>query len=501
MNSVSSCASHRPVSLSLLLSALCLALAVTLMGGCGGSTSQTTLTGNTAVTLLASSTANDQLSELTLNITGVSLTNKEGKTVSLLTTPQYVEFMHLNGGVEPLATMNVPQDVYTSATITANYGVPLCDTYAPSGGDSGVYSVQTATATNVTANLPQPITVTGTGMGLELNLQVSKSTNYTSCAGIVKGAIPFSFTPTFNLTPVTLASQPTNSTNGKATGLRGLMGSVTADGTGFSVTGDFGAGTSAPTWQVSTNGSTVFQGITGASQLAVGIPVDMDVAIQPDGTLVAMRIAVYDATPVSVSFSIGPQTFVGPSLPPYPAMDSLAVENQGPDFAGVAGGPTVYKFSTPLQISTAFQISGQMANVNTLPFAATFNSASMVPGQNILVTTHSAINSQPWMASTVTLLPQTINGTVSAISSSGSFTTYTVLLAAYNLFPNLAGQPGQATQLTNPGSLVVYADSNTQMLNASPVAVGSVARFYGLVFDDNGTLRMDCAQVNDGVTE
>jgi len=29
---------------------------------------------------------------------------------------------------------------------------------------------------------------------------------------------------------------------------------------------------------------------------------------------------------------------------------------------------------------------------------------------------------------------------------------------------------------------------------------GSVLRFYGLVFNDNGTLRMDCAQVNDGVT-
>jgi hypothetical protein len=31
--------------------------------------------------------------------------------------------------------------------------------------------------------------------------------------------------------------------------------------------------------------------------------------------------------------------------------------------------------------------------------------------------------------------------------------------------------------------------------------VGSVVRFYGLVFNDNGMLRMDCAQVNDGVAE
>ncbi len=48
---------------------------------------------------------------------------------------------------------------------------------------------------------------------------------------------------------------------------------------------------------------------------------------------------------------------------------------------------------------------------------------------------------------------------------------------------------------------MVYADSNTQMLNTSPITVGSVVRFYGLVFNDNGTLRMDCAEINDGVPE
>ena len=31
--------------------------------------------------------------------------------------------------------------------------------------------------------------------------------------------------------------------------------------------------------------------------------------------------------------------------------------------------------------------------------------------------------------------------------------------------------------------------------------VAPVVRFYGLVFNDNGTLRMDCAQAMDGVAE
>lgn len=61
-------------------------------------------------------------------------------------------------------------------------------------------------------------------------------------------------------------------------------------------------------------------------------------------------------------------------------------------------------------------------------------------------------------------------------------------------------QHGQTTLLNNPGQVEVYIDSNTQQLNAQALAPGSTLRLYGLVFNDNGALRMDCAQVNDGVS-
>jgi len=96
-------------------------------------------------------------------------------------------------------------------------------------------------------------------------------------------------------------------------------------------------------------------------------------------------------------------------------------------------------------------------------------------------------------------MPQTIDGTVVGVAQSGGFAVYTVALAPYDLFPTLAVQQGQTSQLQNPSTVVVYADSSTQMLNTVPVANGSVLRFNGLVFSDNGTLRMDCAQVLDGV--
>jgi hypothetical protein len=99
----------------------------------------------------------------------------------------------------------------------------------------------------------------------------------------------------------------------------------------------------------------------------------------------------------------------------------------------------------------------------------------------------------------MTLMPQTINGTVAASSTVGNFTDYTVSLASYDLFPMLAVQPGQTTVENNPSQVEVYVDNSTQMLNTKLLAAGSTLRFYGLVFNDNGTLRMDCAQVNDGV--
>jgi hypothetical protein len=104
---------------------------------------------------------------------------------------------------------------------------------------------------------------------------------------------------------LTFLSASTNSTNGKVLGLRGLIGTVAAGGTGFSVSGDFGAGTSAPSWQVNSNASTVFQGITGASQLAAGMPVDMDVNLQGDGSLLATRVSVYDTNLTNVTFTNG----------------------------------------------------------------------------------------------------------------------------------------------------------------------------------------------------
>lgn len=487
-------------SLSCFLGTISAALASALIVGCGGASTLltgTTPTEKTSVTVLTSSTANDQLPKFNLDLQSISLTNANGGTVTLLATPLDAEFIHANGTAEPLSTVSVPQGVYTSATVSIGGALFACVSFDSSTGNivQNELAYGPTLPSEVTVRLPTPITITGNAMGLLLDLLVSQSASYASCDGGANDT--FSITPTFNLTPVNFSAQPTSSANGKAIGLLGTIGSVDASGSGFSVnaiaTYFDETPVNGPTWQITTDDNTVYQGVTGSSQLAVGMPVDMDATIHADGSLLATRIAVYDTSTANLTISDGPLLYENEY---EPMMVNFGVEGQGL-LSGL--NASYYDFN-----NAAFQISGQLANVQDLPFVASFTASDMVAGQSVFISTHALTvpGGFPYtQAAAITLRPQTLNGTVSAMGSEGGFTTYTITLAPYNLFTNLAVQPGQATLLTNPNTVVVYADSNTQMLNSNPIAVGSVVRFYGVVFNDNGTLRMDCAQINDGISE
>jgi hypothetical protein len=458
------------------------------MAGCSGSGTGTPLSGNTQVVVLASSTANDQISAFTTTFLSLTLTNQAGKTVNLLASPVSEEFIHLNGHVEPIATVSIPQDTYVSARATYGGATSLCSGQSP-GTSNTDYFISEA---NETINLPNSITVDGTAAGLLLDLKMDPYPGQCPTAAEFPSAPPV--TAAFDLTPLTIAAQPTNSTNGLVLGLEGTISSVGSGATELSVNGLVTSQT-PPTWQVSLNGSTVLQGISGASQLAAGVPVDMDVALQQDGLLVATRVSAISTETTNLTVATGPLILVSNSTP----VANLIGEAQQGYLPTGLGGFGYVNFG-----NSQFQPSDQFKNLASLPFTATFNSATVVPGENVTITTQATANLPDplyFPLTTMVLRPQTINGTISAISSEGSFTEYIVTLAPYDLFPQFAVQPGQTTLLTNPNTVVVYADSNTQMLNKSSLAVGSIVRFYGLVFNDNGTLRMDCAQINDGVPE
>lgn len=482
-----------------VLFAFTLAALAVFSTGCGStSMSNTTppLTGNTAVTVVVSSTANDQLAEFDLDFQTIRLTSQSGQTATLLSAPSSgqgtpAEFTHINGTAEPLLTATIPQGVYTSATVSLTSGEFVCIALGSSDGQEALNSdfyTQVPSASATTVTLPAPITVTGTSMALSLNLLVSQSATIGDCVN-VDGFTGFSMSPTFNLAPLTLAASPTNAANGKVTSLDGQITAVGSSGNSFTLSVPSAEG--PRTLSIDSNGNTAYQGIGSFSELAVGTFVDMDGAIQSDSSLLATRIAVED--PAAGNVLRGPLMDVTPSVS---IVDMHAREQQGKDIAGYIGGFGAFDYS-----SASFQISGQLSNLATLPFAPSFNASNMVPGQEVYVSAATIPNGGGGypIAATMTLMPQTINGTVLATSTIGNFTDYTVSLASYDLFPMLAVQPGQTTLENNPSQVEVYVDSSTQLLNTEPLANGSTQRFYGLVFNDNGTLRMDCAQVNDGV--
>lgn len=470
--------------------------AALLTTGCGtGSMPSPALSGNTSVTMVATSTANDQLAEFDLGFQSITLTSQSGKTVTLessSTSGLGAEFMHLNGTAQPLLTATIPQDIYTSATVALGGGAFVCIALGQLDGEqtlsSATYSLFPPTAT---VNFPSPLTMTSTSMALSLDLLVSQSATIGDCVS-VDGFYGFSAAPIFSLTPLTLAASPTNSANGKVMGIDGEVTAVSSGGNSltFSIPNYVPALPGQPV-SVQSDSNTVYQGISGLSALTVGTFVNMDGAIQSDGSLLATRIAVEDPSAVYV--------FRGPLMEVTPSVSAFFMHAREMQGAGIPGYPTGE--GAPFDYgSAAFQISGQITNLGSLSFVPSFSRSNMVPGQEVYISTTTLPFNGPYpVVNTMTLMPQTIDGTVTASSQSGNFTVYAISLASYDLFPALAVQPNQTNPEINPGEVQVYVDSNTQMLNSQPLAAGSTLRFYGLVFNDNGTLRMDCAQVNDGV--
>jgi hypothetical protein len=453
---------------------------------CGGGSSTPKFSGNTNVTVVMSSTANDELYSFGMHIEGLTLTTQSGKVVALLSS-QPAEFIHVNGEIEPLATVTIPQGVYTSATATLGNSLFACVTITNAGSiETSNFGVVPTPPAGVTVKLPAPITITGDSMALDLDLQVQTSFTLTSCDATDNDAT-FSITPTFNLTAASFSAQPTNAGNGKAIGIDGQVSSVNTAGNSFVMA--YPSDEAPRTVTVSTGAGTVFQGVNSFAGLAVGTFVNMDGVVQGDGSLAATRIAVED--PTATSAEIGPLLFVSEAAP---ALNIVEQESQG---ILLVGGATAFSFG-----NATFQISGQLSNLNSLPFTPMFNAGNMVAGQNVyLSTTATTFGPEPIYApaQTITLIPQTVDGTVSSTSTSGNFTIYTVNLASYELFPTLAVQGGQTTLLNNPSEVEVYVDNSTQIVSSQQPTPGVTFRFYGLVFNDHGTLRMDCAQVEDGV--
>ena len=454
--------------------------------------------GTTNVTVLLTSTANDQLVKFYVSLASITLTDSTGNNVSLYNNASALisggngtaEFMHLNGGFEPLTTVTVPQGTYPSAAVTVGYCNLTTITIDTAGGvdqSTDAEGLCGQGAGMATVNLPSPLVISGSAMALSLDLQVSQS--YTLSGTGAPPPAGYTISPVFNLTSFAIASPPTSQQNGRSFGIGAQITSVNQ------ATNSFVAQTAdGIPLTIESGDSTAYQGIAGFANLAAGTLANLDLAIQPDASLLATRIEVDD--PAALMTSTGPVIVPGSQAQQFL---TLPVGTVGCTITGTPSCGNIFQYES----TTVFGASGEFTNVQNLPFAASFNATTLILGQNVSNFSPGTILGQGYeLAPTVILLPQVINGTVTAVSSNQGFLVYTVALAPYDLIPTLQGQVGPITRLNSPVNVVyVYADTNTRLFNSAPLNAGSLLRFRGLLFDDNGTLRMDCDQINDGVPE
>jgi len=479
----------------------CAASCLTWMSGCSGgmmtvvSPPPPVFSGNSTVVVLLGATANDKLTNFNTVLTAMSLTDNHGNAVTLYNNPNAsnlssnTEFMHLANHPEPLVATSIPQGLYTSASVTVTWCSFTDVTFDPSIPNlveaTYAQSLCSQGTGKTTVTLPSPVAVTGPVTALSLDLQVPQSFTLSGTGA----AATYTIAPVFTLTPLALAAHPTNSKNGKIVGFTAHVTAVNTVGNTFTVqTGD------SVSFDVHSLNDTAYQGISGFSALAAGTVIDLDFTIQQDGSFGASRVEASD--PSAVSVTVGP--FFIPFSGPQPGeFGTLPTEYVGCAFTG--GTAPCHNFFR-YDDSTVFTVSSEYANLNNLPFVPAFTSTSLLAGQNISVFSHAITDTQSTeTVRTITLRPQTLNGTVQAVSSQGAFTVYTVSLASYDLIPVLQSSPQTLIRLNDPSTVTVYVDSSTQLLNSKSISAGSLLRFTGLVFDDAGTLRMDCGQVDDGV--
>ena len=395
--------------------------------------------------LITSNAALGPLLAFELKLDSVTLTGSCGNTVSLLDQSLTIEWTHVNGSSEPLLIATVPADTYTAATVT--YENPNIAYLWPTRTDFVSNEVTTGVLTG-NVNFPSPIVISDSAASsILLDTLLTTPVTINSKINTVL--------PAFQVTQQAVAPNPTIDTNGKES-LRGLVASVaakTAGGPLDTLTVINQAGISLP---VATSSATQFQNVSGIAVVPTGAPVDLDVATQADGSLLATRVQVEN--PAAWGAWVGPLVVTYPRGTNEEVVPRLWEEsrNVGQSFANF---PSYFALTG----ATQYELYGGAIDLVHLPFAPSFASFSDTAlGQALSVsysTQQLAASQSLTPAQTTTLIPRTLSGTVTAVADNGSFVTYTIALSPGDLLTVLSG----TTRIT------AFSNDGTQMETSSPL--------------------------------
>lgn len=402
----------------------------------------------------------DQVVAASLTLNSIVLTDSANKTTSILSAPLTFEAAHLDAVQEPLFTPSIPEDTYTSVALTySNAQVAYIDPTSK----QVVLAAATLANSSQTVTFASPITVNNIRTSLLVDFLVANSVAISGSTVTVTSA--------FDIAAVPIPPQPTNGTNGL---LCGIKGKVTALGANtFTLATPEGISLA-----VNVNTNTQYQGLSGFSALAVNALVEVDLQVQSDGSMLALRVEQVVPPNATAEMLVGPVTSVTGS--PATAFTMLVRQKIGPT-------PTATPVETDtitINGSTTFIMPGRFSNLTggAPPFAPTFSAATLFAGQAVAVATNGVTNNAA-TATAIAMAPQTISGTITgavAPTCIPCWGQFTLTLPSGSWLATLTGQT----------TVTVYTNGNMQPINTSPVAVGGPVRFNGFLFKINGQLVM-----------
>jgi hypothetical protein len=409
----------------------------------------------------------DRVLAFELTVTSITLTDTNGTTTNVLSSPTEVEFTHLAGTFEPLTLNSISQGTYAKATITVSSPDV---TYIDPG--TGLIMEKHPTLTTPTATVTFPsggLTVGSGATSINFDFNLANSLVFDASNNVT-------VTPVFTASSVTVASnqQDQDTDDGNVEGVQGAV--VSASGSTIVIATE----KSGIQLSFSTNASTTYDGVSGLSGIQPGEIVQIDARTQTDGSLIATKIEIEDAQNNSLE-SDGIVT----SVNGHPAV-SLKLLVQGEVSAAPSGSKPVLGSEILVTIlgSTTYKINADHVDLSNLPFTPVFNGSTIAPAQRVETDVDSP-NTMAVLASKVKLQQQSLSGIVSGYTATNGHGSFTLTLSSDSMFAKLTG-------LT---TITVYQQSATKLKNIPPISNGDTLRVRGLLFLDGTQYRMVASHV------
>jgi Domain of unknown function (DUF5666) len=424
---------------------------ILMVTGCGMNSSKTMQTGSQLVVTMGDAPS-DRIIAFALTVNSMTLTG--GSNPTIISTPTEIEFVRNAGTFQPLVTAKIDAATYTGATImVSNPQVVAIDTitHLP-------VQLTAALSTNtVNVTFASPLTIRSSMVETAFDLDLANSVTISGNTATIN--------PVFHVSTKIVRDQD----NDEVRDVRGVVTNISAPN--FTIA----SRQMDQMFTFATDSNTMFQGITGLSQLSAGMIVEVDAQMQSDGSFLAKRVEVDEDSDDGLELEGFITAVTGNPATQFMLNNEFG---SGPiaallNLLGIGSGVTVNVSST-----TTFSVADN-AEINPSGLSVSFDAGNIGKAQRVQAGAMHQASFQPsgfvLAADRVRLLQQSLGGTVSNLSGSTPG-TFTLTMAADSAFTLLAG---------NQTTVTVQVLSTTR--EDTMVGNGASVRVRGLLFFNGST--------------